>query len=284
MAVTVRSGDTLSASAARNGVSLSALLRANPQIKNPNLIYPGQTVQIPGHDGSSSFQPATSGAQYVVKSGDTLSAIGARYGVNYMDIARASGISNPNVIHPGQVLTIPGRSSTNTNPAHVPSQGPGPTQGPTGPSTPGAGGNALAIARSDLGRNISDLKYNGNLAADLDKWPGNDVCCANFVSAVLQKAGQISPGEHNDNVVGLSNNLSRDPNWRRADPNSLQPGDVVCFEVPGEGHFAHLEMFAGYVNGRPTFNGSNNVNSDGTQRISEGYAGYHIDAAYHYVG
>lgn len=284
MSVTVRSGDTLSAIASRSGVSLSALLQANPQIKNPNLIYPGQTVQIPGHDGSSSFQPATSGAQYVVKSGDTLSAIGARYGVSYQAIAQASGISNPNMIHPGQVLTIPGKTSTNTNPAHVPSGGTGPTQGPAGPSTPGKGGDALAIARSDLGRNISDLKYNGNLAQYLDKWPGNNVCCANFVSAVLEKAGQIPHSEHNDNVVGLSNNLANDPNWRRADANNLQPGDVVCFEVPGEGHFAHVEMFAGYVNGRPTFIGSNNVNSDGTQRISEGGAGYHIDAAYHYVG
>jgi len=44
---TVRSGDTLSGIAARHGVSLSALLAANPQITNPNLIYPGQTVHIP---------------------------------------------------------------------------------------------------------------------------------------------------------------------------------------------------------------------------------------------
>ncbi|MFC4822630.1 phage tail tip lysozyme, partial [Dokdonella ginsengisoli] len=45
---TVRSGDTLSGIAERNGVSLSSLIAANPQIKNPNLIYPGQTVHLPG--------------------------------------------------------------------------------------------------------------------------------------------------------------------------------------------------------------------------------------------
>jgi|SRR5688572_3946685 len=44
---------------------------------------------------------------YTVKSGDTLSEIGARYGVSYMDIANASGIENPDLIFPGQVLTIP---------------------------------------------------------------------------------------------------------------------------------------------------------------------------------
>jgi len=284
MAVTVRSGDTLSAIAARNGVSLSALLKANPSIKNANLIFPGQQIQIPGHDGSSSFQPSTKGGQYVVKAGDTLSAIGARYGVSYMAIAAASGISNPNMIHPGQVLTIPGRgtgNTTGTNPAHVPST---PQPGAPIPAGSGKGADALSVARSDLGQNISSLKYSGNIAADLDKWPGNNVCCANFVSACLQKAGLISGAEHNDNVQGLANNLSRDPNWRQADPSHLSPGDVVCFEVPGEGHMAHVEMFAGYVNGQPTFIGSNNANSDGTQRITEGYAGYHIDAAYHYVG
>lgn len=44
---------------------------------------------------------------YTVKSGDTLSAIGAKYGVSYQAIAKASGIDNPDLIFPGQVLTIP---------------------------------------------------------------------------------------------------------------------------------------------------------------------------------
>lgn len=55
-------------------------------------------------------KPAGDGNQtYTVKSGDTLSEIGAKYGVSYMDIARASGIDNPDLIFPGQVLTIPGK-------------------------------------------------------------------------------------------------------------------------------------------------------------------------------
>lgn len=40
-------GDTLWGIAGRCGVSLTALIAANPQIKNPNLIYPGETVVIP---------------------------------------------------------------------------------------------------------------------------------------------------------------------------------------------------------------------------------------------
>ena len=44
---TVRKGDTLWGIAKRYGVTLTALIAANPQIKNPNLIYPGDRVRIP---------------------------------------------------------------------------------------------------------------------------------------------------------------------------------------------------------------------------------------------
>ena len=44
---TVCRGDTLWGIAKRHGVELTALITANPQIKNPNLIYPGDEVIIP---------------------------------------------------------------------------------------------------------------------------------------------------------------------------------------------------------------------------------------------
>lgn len=43
----VGQGDTLYSMARRYGVSLQRLMAANPQIANPNRIYPGQTVVIP---------------------------------------------------------------------------------------------------------------------------------------------------------------------------------------------------------------------------------------------
>ena len=49
---------------------------------------------------SSSYQT------YIVKSGDTLSGIGSKFGVTYQKIAADNNISNPNLIHPGQVLKI----------------------------------------------------------------------------------------------------------------------------------------------------------------------------------
>ena len=44
--VTVKAGDTLSEIAAREGISLSEILRLNPGIENPSLIYPGQVIRI----------------------------------------------------------------------------------------------------------------------------------------------------------------------------------------------------------------------------------------------
>ena len=43
----VRKGDSLWGIAKRHGVTLTALISANPQIKNPNLIYPGDRVNLP---------------------------------------------------------------------------------------------------------------------------------------------------------------------------------------------------------------------------------------------
>lgn len=43
---------------------------------------------------------------YTVKSGDTLSGIAAAYGTSWQHLASINGIANPNLIYPGQVLTV----------------------------------------------------------------------------------------------------------------------------------------------------------------------------------
>lgn len=43
---------------------------------------------------------------YTVKSGDTLSGIAARYGTTWQALQAKNGLSNPNLIYPGQVLRI----------------------------------------------------------------------------------------------------------------------------------------------------------------------------------
>ena len=97
---TVQAGDTLSGIAAKLGVSTSQI--SGYRSGNPNLIYPGETLTI----GGGSAAPASTGTTYTVKSGDTLSGIAARYGTTYQALAAKNGLSNPNLIYPGQVLHI----------------------------------------------------------------------------------------------------------------------------------------------------------------------------------
>src|SRR3546814_21125412 len=58
---TVQHGDTLSAIARQNGVSLAALLAAHPQNSNPCLISPGHRLPIPPRNAAPPA-PATAPA------------------------------------------------------------------------------------------------------------------------------------------------------------------------------------------------------------------------------
>jgi uncharacterized YkwD family protein/spore coat assembly protein SafA len=53
---TVQPGDTLWKIAVRYQVGISEIISANPQFKNPNLIYPGNKVTIPNYDATKSIE------------------------------------------------------------------------------------------------------------------------------------------------------------------------------------------------------------------------------------
>lgn len=97
---TVRSGDTLSGIASRFGTSWQELQRING-IPDANKIYPGQVLKLPGGG-----KPAPAKRTYVVRAGDTLSGIAARYGTSWQALAQKNNLANPNLIFPGQVLRI----------------------------------------------------------------------------------------------------------------------------------------------------------------------------------
>ena len=127
----VRRGDTLGNIAARTGVSMGALAQANG-IRNANLIYVGQVLVVPGRSGSatskSTSQAATGGSVYVVRRGDTLGSIAARYGTSVSALMAANGIRNPNRIYVGQRLYVRGRApatkpGTSTKPVTAPTGG-----------------------------------------------------------------------------------------------------------------------------------------------------------------
>ena len=95
---TVRAGDTVSGIAAKYGVPTSAI--SGFRSGNPNLIYPGEVLTIGGKPAAPAKRT------YTVRSGDTLSAIAARFGTSWQVLAQKNGLANPNLIFPGQVLKI----------------------------------------------------------------------------------------------------------------------------------------------------------------------------------
>ena len=95
---TIQSGDTLSGIAAKYGTDYQALADMNG-IANPNLIYPGQVIKVPGSSSSA-------GRAYTVKSGDTLSGIAAKYGTTWQHLQQINGIADANKIYAGQTLRI----------------------------------------------------------------------------------------------------------------------------------------------------------------------------------
>lgn len=114
---TVQPGETLSGIAARYGTSYQELARING-IANPNVINVGQVLKLSGSAAPKpSGPPSAAGGTYTVVAGDTLSGIAQRYGTSWQTLAGLNGISNPNVIYPGQKIKLPGGAAAPGAPA-----------------------------------------------------------------------------------------------------------------------------------------------------------------------
>jgi N-acetylmuramoyl-L-alanine amidase len=148
----VQPGDTLSAIAARLGISVDSLAAANG-LDPTALLISGTTLHAAGAAADSAATPATapastgSGGGYRVQPGDTLSAIAARYGVGVHELAALNGLDPSALLISGRTLNIGGGSAAPAT-AEVVSTSPTAATGaqPTGQSVSSSEIGSIAAA------------------------------------------------------------------------------------------------------------------------------------------
>ena len=92
----VQYGENLSSIATKYRTTYQALASLNG-LSNPNMIYAGQVLKVSGAVSTTKT--------YTVQYGDNLSSIAVKLGTTYQSLAQRNGLSNPNLIYPGQVLS-----------------------------------------------------------------------------------------------------------------------------------------------------------------------------------
>ena len=98
----VQPGENLFRISLHYGMSYESVAAANGII-NPDLVYIGQRLTIPA-EGTAPTVPT---GAHVVQPGENLFRIALKYGITVEALAVANGISNVNLIYPGQRLAIP---------------------------------------------------------------------------------------------------------------------------------------------------------------------------------
>jgi LysM repeat protein len=179
----IQPGDTLYKIMLKFNVSASALISAN-NLTNPNLLFVGQRLIIPGVGGTVpvvATQPAAtaaapvSGSVYVVQSGDTLYKIALKLGVDAASLIAANHLTNPNLLYVGQQLAIPGGvAPTAVPPTAVPATAvstavptatpvPPTAQSPTATPVPPSGYNSHGIQGISFSVENTTASVNANV-------------------------------------------------------------------------------------------------------------------------
>lgn len=102
LTITINWGDTLSNLALKYETTVEEIANLN-DIENPNLIYAGDSLIIPGKE----IEVETEDTQiYIVQKGDTLAKIAIAFQTSIEQIVKDNQIKNRNYIYVGQRLTI----------------------------------------------------------------------------------------------------------------------------------------------------------------------------------
>ncbi|KJS73570.1 MAG: peptidoglycan-binding protein [Desulfotomaculum sp. BICA1-6] len=103
----VISGDTVSIIAKRFGTSTKDLIAINPHISNPDMLYPGDALCVPGFRKPVNCPPGFQG-RYEVLDGDTMFSVAQKFNISEEKLITSNPhIANPDMIFPFDVLCVP---------------------------------------------------------------------------------------------------------------------------------------------------------------------------------
>ncbi len=111
----IRAGDTLFQLSRRFGVSVQAILNANPSV-DPNYLRVGQIICIPGA-GPGPGQCPPEARPYTVRAGDTFWGLAQRFNVSVSTMIRLNPGVDPDSLRVGQIICVP------TTPVPLPTPG-----------------------------------------------------------------------------------------------------------------------------------------------------------------
>ncbi|MFB4167246.1 LysM peptidoglycan-binding domain-containing protein [Virgibacillus sp. JSM 102003] len=220
---TVKRDDTLSGIAGKHNISLSDLMEWNGL--DTTLIYPGNEFVVSKGgggepdgsqgqtggtgDGQTSDKKVASSKVYTVKSGDTLSAIGSRYGVSVAQLKKWNDLRS-DLILIGQKLNIGGKSG---------------------------GGDSSAPA-ADVDYNVKELISTAKSVNGADyAWGGESPSgfdCSGFIYYSYSEAGK--------NLKRLSTSGYYNRSFY---VNKPQVGDLVFFENTYKSGISHMGIYLG---------------------------------------
>lgn len=122
--IVVRPGDTVWDLALAHGTTPEGLVAKNRLAAGGSVIHPGQRLLVPGAATSASTTKrspsspvpsrTTSGRVHVVRPGDTMTDIAARYGTTLTKLLAANRLPDPGRIYPGQRISLPGAAVPTT--------------------------------------------------------------------------------------------------------------------------------------------------------------------------
>lgn len=239
----VKAGEYLAQIAAYYGVTVQSIVNAN-NLWNPNLIYVGQLLRIP----VPCTTPAPTGCTtvHVVKAGEYLKIIAARYKTTVTAIVNLNGITNPNLIYPGQRLIVP---IACPKPTPKPTATPAPEPTPTGPWTGRYWDNRFFSGEPKFVRNDQKVDFDFG-----DDGPGGGIGGTNY-AVRWTRSRYFEPGEYrfrilvDDGVRLWIDGILLIDEWHDSAPTEY----VAVRELSAGNHNIRIDYYQNKVTGRIWF-------------------------------